>query len=109
MLDTQSKDEWFSMGDSVFCLVDNPTPSPRMPPLVNLFSARFQNDNRIATRDELETYARWASAAPDALRELQHLVRLIDPLLESGSITIPGLATMNGAKRAIAKATGERP
>ena len=109
MLDQQEKNTWFAMGGSVFCLVDNPTPSPRMPPLVNLFSARFQNDNRIATQEELDMYARWASTAPEALRELQHLVRLIDPLLESGSITIPGLATMNAAKKVIAKAKGEQP
>jgi len=39
-------------------------------------------------------------AIQTARSELQHLIRLIEPALESG-VSIPGLATMNGAKKAI--------
>lgn len=47
--------------------------------------------------------ARLIAAAPDLLRELRHLVRLIEPCLETG-LSIAGLATLNGAKLAIIKA-----
>lgn len=44
----------------------------------------------------------------ELLRELQHLVRLVEPCINDGRASIPGLATFNGAKAAIAKATGEQ-
>lgn len=44
----------------------------------------------------------------DALRELEHLVRLLEPLENAGSLNVPGLATLNSARAAIAKATAER-
>lgn len=47
------------------------------------------------------------AAAPDLLKELQHLVGLLDQAIGDGRISVPGLATLNGAKAAIAKATGE--
>lgn len=40
-------------------------------------------------------------AAPDLLTELQHLVRLLEPKEKDGGLDIPGLATLNGARRAI--------
>lgn len=46
------------------------------------------------------------AAAPDLLRQLAHLVRLIEPLERDGSLNIPGLATLNGARAALAKASG---
>lgn len=45
------------------------------------------------------------AAAPDLLKELEHLVRLVGPALENGA-DIPGLATVNGAVAAIKKAKG---
>jgi hypothetical protein len=39
------------------------------------------------------------------LKELQHLVRLLEPLEKDGGLDIPGLATLNGARAAIKKAT----
>jgi hypothetical protein len=50
--------------------------------------------------------ARLIAAAPDLLAELSHLRRLVGTFLENGG-SIPGLATLNGADAAIAKATGE--
>lgn len=44
-------------------------------------------------------------AAPELLKELKHLVKLIEPVLSE--VNIPGLATLNGAKRAIDKAEGK--
>ena len=52
-----------------------------------------------------EQHARLIAAAPDLLTELQHLVRLMQPK-EATSLDVPGLATLNGARAAIAKATG---
>jgi len=57
---------------------------------------------------EDEANARLIAAAPDLLAELQHLRRLLHPWIESGN-TIPGLATLNGADAAIARATGAPP
>lgn len=53
--------------------------------------------------------ARLIAAAPDLLKELQHLVRLLQPLEENGGFNVPGLATLNGARLAIAKATTPTP
>lgn len=39
--------------------------------------------------------------AGDLYRELDHLVRLLEPELEAGRLQVPGLATLNGAKRAL--------
>ena len=50
--------------------------------------------------------ARLIAAAPDLLAELKHLVRLLEPLEKSGALNVPGLATLNGALAAIAKAEG---
>ena len=43
-------------------------------------------------------------AAPDLLAELKHLVGLLEPLEMGGLLNVPGLATLNGARAAIAKA-----
>lgn len=45
------------------------------------------------------------AAAPDLLRELEHLVRLMEPV--EPSLNIPGLATLNGARAALAKARAQ--
>ena len=50
--------------------------------------------------------ARLIAAAPDLYEELQHLVTLIQPLEREGDLHIPGLATLNGAREALAKANG---
>lgn len=36
-------------------------------------------------------------------RELKHLIRLMEPLEADGTLNIPGLATLNGARAAAAK------
>lgn len=43
-------------------------------------------------------------AAEDLLRELEHLVRLLEPFEDD--LNVPGIATLNGARAAIAKARG---
>ena len=55
--------------------------------------------------DQRTANARLIAAAPDLLKELQHLVRLLTPLEISGTLNVPGFATLNGARAAIAKAT----
>lgn len=43
-------------------------------------------------------------AAPLLYKELEHLVKLLEPLEQSGSLDVPGLATLNGARNALKKA-----
>ena len=54
-----------------------------------------------------EDDARLIAAAPDLLAELAHLVSLLEPLELSGTLAVPGLATLNDARAAIAKAKGQ--
>jgi len=58
----------------------------------------------IVNVHENKANARLIAAAPDLLHELEHLVRLIEPHIVH--TVIPGLATLNGARAAIAKAIG---
>jgi hypothetical protein len=48
--------------------------------------------------------AKLAAAAPELLKELMYLVRLLEPLEREGSLDVPGLVTLNGARNAIKKA-----
>lgn len=57
---------------------------------------------------EGEATAHLMTAAPDLYTELEHLVRLLEPLEQSGELNVPGLATLNGARDALAKARGEK-
>jgi hypothetical protein len=47
------------------------------------------------------------AAAPELYKELAHLVALIEPCINDGRASIPGLATLNAAHAALAKARGE--
>lgn len=47
--------------------------------------------------------AKLIAAAPELLKELRHLVNLLSPYIDQ--MSVPGLATLNGAKAAITKAT----
>lgn len=70
--------------------------------------AIVRGDKRITTEQEKEANARLIAAAPELLKELTHLASLLHPWIEAGN-TVPGIATLNGAWAAIAKATGETP
>lgn len=48
--------------------------------------------------------AKLFAASKDLLKELIHLVRLLEPLEMDGRLDVPGLATLNGARKAIDKA-----
>lgn len=52
---------------------------------------------------------RLRAAAPAMYRELAHLVRLLEPMERDGSLNVPGLATLNGARAALAQAEGRAP
>lgn len=41
-------------------------------------------------------------------KELSHLVRLIEPLERDGTMNIPGLATLNGARSALSAKETQR-
>jgi hypothetical protein len=60
-----------------------------------------------ATFDESAANAALGAAAPDLYKELAHLVALIEPCINDGRVSIPGLATLNAAHAALAKARGE--
>lgn len=53
---------------------------------------------------EVLANAHLIAASPLLLKELQHLVRLLTPLEIAGTLNVPGLATLNGARAAIAQA-----
>ncbi len=55
---------------------------------------------------EIEANARLIAAAPELLTELRHLVSLLEPLENDGTLHVPGIATLNGAREAIRKAEG---
>ena len=59
------------------------------------------------SHEQITANAHLIAAAPDLLNGLMHLVRLLEPLEHSGALNVPGLATLNGARAAIAKAQGE--
>jgi len=65
-------------------------------------------DGPFDTTPTAETQANaWLiAAAPELLYELQHLVRLMEPLERTVGLGVPGLATLNAARAAIAKAGG---
>ncbi len=46
------------------------------------------------------------AAAPELFKELERLVRLMEPREVAGCLNIPGLATLNGPRAALAKARG---
>jgi hypothetical protein len=60
--------------------------------------------DRIGVCEDAETAAfivRACSSHRTLLRELQHLIKLLEPLEQSGQLHVPGLATLNGARAAI--------
>jgi hypothetical protein len=60
--------------------------------------------------DDRETNAanaRLIAAAPELYKELRHLVGLLEVAELEGELNVPGLATLNGARAAIAKAEGK--
>jgi len=78
------------------------------------YSAIVYDGNGHAVADHLsELHAslivRAVNAHDDLVRQLSHLVRHLEPLERSGGLNVPGLATLNGARAALAKANGEQP
>jgi hypothetical protein len=71
---------------------------------IAFISARDTAKEKRAREDRAERLL--LAAAPDLLRELEHLVMLLEPLEQNGGLNVPGLATLNAARNAIAKATG---
>ena len=41
------------------------------------------------------------AAGKALLKELAHLVKVLEPLEKDGSLTVPGLASLNGALKAL--------
>jgi hypothetical protein len=56
-----------------------------------------------ASLDRQAANARLIAAAPELFAELSHLVRLLEVQEQSGRLNVPGLATLNGARAALAK------
>lgn len=62
-------------------------------------------DSHKLQQETFEANAKLVAAAPELLKELMHLVRLLEPVEKNGGLDVPGLATLNGAREAIKKAT----
>lgn len=69
-----------------------------------MVAERWPCTSTDADRNRMFADAHLICAAPDLLRELVHLVSLLEPLEQDGGLEVPGLATLNGARAAIAKA-----
>lgn len=63
---------------------------------------QIRHNGDAQTHGQANYVSRLISAAPELLKELKHLVNL----LGDGPYNVPGLATLNAAKAAIAKAEG---
>jgi hypothetical protein len=50
--------------------------------------------------------ARLIAASPELYEALSHLVALLEPMEQNGSLNVPGLATLNGARAALSKVKG---
>lgn len=83
----------------------------RMNQVLAIFCAsEVENDANLALAVELKNQwpelsaalrAGSASGESGVRRELAHLVRLLEPLEADGSLNVPGLATLNGARAAL--------
>lgn len=62
----------------------------------------------LGAHDEARANAHLFASSSALYAELLHLVRLMEPLEDCGQLDIPGLATLNGARAALAKARGEQ-
>lgn len=60
-----------------------------------------------STREQQFMDAHLIAASPCLLRELKHLVALMESMERDGSLNIPGLSTLNGARKAIALGEGK--
>lgn len=96
---------WLVAGRTVYALEDAGYRLGK-PVYRNRFSAGVQNGTPTP-EDELAANACLMAAAPDLLKELENLVRLLEPIERDRPLNVPGLATLNGARRALAKARGE--
>ena len=73
-------------------------------PLANIVEEEtYDADIDVA---EAEANAHFMAASKILYWELNHLVTLLEPLESNGNLNVPGLATLNGARAAIAKAKG---
>lgn len=65
--------------------------------------------DKLMNRDKLHGVIHYLkqSAAPLLYHELRQLVTLLEPLERDGRLPVPGLATLNGARRALAIAQGK--
>jgi hypothetical protein len=77
------------------CVVTDPA-DPDNEPQIQVAECWDENDAAII------------AAATALYRELDHLVALLGPMEQSGALRVPGLATLNGARAALARARGEK-
>lgn len=70
----------------------------------HLFLGTNQDNIRDCMAKGRRVNVRMRAASRELLRELKHLVSLMEPYEEDGTLRIAGLATLNGARAAIAKA-----
>lgn len=86
------------MGDSVLALIAR----------YGDYDRRQESEiERMYEQSMLAASEEWENKCKEVLAELKHLVRLLEPMEQAGTLTVPGLATLNGPRRAIAVAEGK--
>jgi hypothetical protein len=79
------------------------TPSERLTRQFNHMKIELEENNGV-----IAVWRRRTNTAEtkleNTLKELKHLVRLLEPLEEAGTLNVPGLETLNGARKAITEA-----
>jgi hypothetical protein len=81
-------------------------PGPAYPIVAKCNWVKSEYGSAEITKEQRGFNVRLIAAAPDLYRELNHLVLLLQPLELEGALDVPGLATLNGARNALAKAEG---
>lgn len=68
---------------------------------VYFFDGRVQADIIGPAGPERDAVLALVGRAQALAKELRHLVRLLEPLEKDGSLDVPGLATLNGSRKAL--------
>lgn len=79
------------------------TPSERLTRQFNHMKVELEENNGVIALWRRRTITA-EQKLENTLKELKHLVRLLEPMEEAGTLNVPGLATLNGARRAISEA-----
>ena len=72
--------------------------------LVQYNDGEYEGETAICVGEHAKANAHLYASATELLAELKHLVALLGLMELASTLNVPGLATLNGAREAIAKA-----